>query len=109
MNKPKIQFEILKEVVGYSAYTSVKNRTIATQGDTLEELKAMIVDAVNLTFEDLNMKYNIDEIKLYFNLHSFFSYYKVINVKALSERIGINQTLLCQYFKGRKSLSVKQR
>ena len=109
MKKPSIQFEILKEDIGYSAYTSLKNRTITTQGDTLYELKEMIVEAVNLTFEDLNFKYSIDEIKLYFNLHSFFSHYKVINVKALSERIGMNQTLLSQYIKGRKSPSIKQR
>jgi transcriptional regulator with XRE-family HTH domain len=37
-----------------------------------------------------------------------FQYYKVINAKALSERIGMNQSLLAQYIKGIKKPSVAQ-
>ncbi len=42
------------------------------------------------------------------DLPQFFKFYKVINAKALSERIGINQSLLAQYIKGNKQPSPTQ-
>jgi len=36
---------------------------IATQGETFEELKKMILEAVNLTFEDQSFIYTEDEIQ----------------------------------------------
>ena len=68
----------------------------------------MILDAVNLSFEDKGFVYSIDEIEFKFDLESFFDFYKVINAKALSERIGMNQSLLAQYIKGIKKPSVSQ-
>jgi predicted transcriptional regulator len=43
------------------------------------------------------------------DLPQFFSFYKVINAKALSERIGMNQSLLAQYIKGNKKPSTAQK
>jgi hypothetical protein len=68
----------------------------------------MIVEMVNLVFEDLGYTYTIEEIELKFDLESFFNFYKVINAKALSERIGMNQSLLAQYIKGIKKPSPVQ-
>lgn len=42
------------------------------------------------------------------DLPQFFDFYKVINAKALSERIGMNPSLLAQYIKGKKKLSSMQ-
>ncbi|MET4080286.1 DNA-binding transcriptional regulator YdaS (Cro superfamily) [Pedobacter sp. UYP30] len=39
---------------------------------------------------------------------SFFEFYKVINAKALSERIGMIQSLLAQYINGIKKPSANQ-
>lgn len=108
MKKPKITMTILKEKIGYGAHTKIGNNSIFTQGDTFEELKEMIIDAVNLTFEEEEFTYSIDEIKFKLDLESFFNFYKVINAKALSERIGMNQSLLAQYIKGIKKPSTKQ-
>jgi predicted RNase H-like HicB family nuclease len=44
------------------------DRHIFTEGETFDELKANILDAVNLAFEDLNFIYTIDEIKLILDL-----------------------------------------
>jgi len=38
----------------------------------------------------------------------FFAFYKVLNAKALSKRIGMNQSLLAQYIKGIKKPSTTQ-
>ena len=107
MKKPKIVMTILKEDTGYSA-TKVGEIFIGTQGDTFDELKEMVLDAVNLSFEDKGFTYTIDEIQFKYDLESFFAFYRVINAKALSERIGINQSLLAQYIKGIKKPSPTQ-
>lgn len=94
--------------MGYSATASVKDNFIATEAENFEELKKNIVDAINLNFEDKGFCYGIDELKLKYDLESFFDFYKVINAKALSERIGMNQSLLSQYIKGAKKPSAIQ-
>lgn len=99
---------ILKEDCGYSASAKVNDTFIATQGDTFDELKDMILDAVNLASEEVNYKYSIDEIHFKYDLESFFDFYKVINAKALSERIGMSQSLLAQYTSGIKKPSPGQ-
>jgi predicted RNase H-like HicB family nuclease len=108
MKKPKIIMTILKEDTGYSATSKVNEIFIATQGETFEELKEMVLDAVNLAFEDFGFTYTIDEIHFKYDLESFFDFYKVINAKALSERIGMSQSLLAQYTNGIKKPSPSQ-
>lgn len=109
MKKPQITITVIKEDTGYSATATNGDRHIFTEGETFDELKANILDAVNLAFEDLNFIYTIDEIKLTLDLQSFFDFYKVINAKALSARIGMNQSLLAQYISGSKKPSTLQR
>lgn len=99
---------VLKEEEGYSATVSIRDIHINTEGDTLEELKQSVLDAVNLTFQDKGVVYTADEILLRPDLRSFFEFYKVLNVKALSERMGMNQSLLAQYIRGIKKPSAAQ-
>ncbi len=108
MKKQKIKITVTKEDTGYSANTLVNGNFIATEAETFEELKANVLEAVNLTFEDKGFTYTIDEIQFEYDLESFFDFYKVINAKALSERIGMNQSLLAQYIKGIKKPSAPQ-
>ncbi|MCF8379690.1 MAG: hypothetical protein K9H49_08950 [Bacteroidales bacterium] len=108
MRKPKIKISITKENKGYSANVLVNGNFIATEAETFEELKATILEAVNLSFEDKGFIYSIEEIQFEYDLESFFDFYKVINAKALSDRIGMNQSLLAQYIKGSKKPSANQ-
>lgn len=108
MKKPKIKITVTKEDTGYSANALVDKNFIATEAETFEELKASILEAVNLSFEEKGFVYEIDEIQFEYDLESFFDFYKVINAKALSERIGMNQSLLAQYIKGIKKPSATQ-
>lgn len=108
MKKPKITITITKEDSGYSAYTLVNEISINTQGETLEELKSMILDAVNLSFEDMGFVYSSEELEYAYELESFFEFYKVLNAKALSKRIGMNHSLLSQYINGIKKPSSTQ-
>jgi transcriptional regulator with XRE-family HTH domain len=108
MIKPKIKVTILKEDTGYSAMAIIDKDFIGTQGDNYEELKTNILEAINLSFEDKKISYTFDEVELTIDLQSFFNFFKVINAKALSERIGMNQSLLAQYISGKKKPSAKQ-
>lgn len=108
MKKPKITITVTKENTGYSANTMVNGSFIATESETFEELKTNVLEAVNLTFEEKGFTFCIDEIQFKYDLESFFDFYKVINAKALSERIGMNQSLLAQYIKGIKKPSTIQ-
>ncbi len=108
MNKPNIKVTILKEDKGYSAHASVKNNFIASEADSFECLITNFIQAVNFTFEKKGISYTKEELKFTYDLTSFFENYKVINAKALSERIGMNQSLLAQYINGIKQPSSSQ-
>lgn len=108
MNKPKIKLQIIKEEVGYGASGNWKDRHLFTCADNWKDLQVEILEMVNLAFEDLGFSYSMEEIHFEFDLKSFFDFYKVINVKALSERIGMNQSLLAQYISGIKKPSKVQ-
>lgn len=107
MIKPKVKITIVKEDVGYSAHTLV-NKFIATEAETFDILLNKLFEAINFTFEKEEISYKIVDLKFTYDLTSFFEYYKVINAKALSERIGMNQNLLAQYIKGIKKPSTSQ-
>ena len=106
--KPKIKLKIIKEDLGYTAMGQWKDRGLVTCGDKWDELQNMIIEMLDLSFEDLGYTFSIDEIKFEYDLESFFDFYKIINAKALSERIGMNQSLLAQYIKGIKKPSAPQ-
>jgi predicted RNase H-like HicB family nuclease len=102
----RIVFVIERTHTGYSAYAN--DYMVYTAGSDLKELKANILEAINLYFEEEGRVITPDEIKITLDLPQFFEFYKVINAKALSERIGMNQSLLAQYVHGHKKPSRAQ-
>ncbi len=108
MKKHKILATVIKENSGYSAFTTVQKHFIATEGESFEELKSHFIKALNLALKCEGYTYQLSDIKIQFDLESFFDFYKVINAKALSERIGMNQSLMAQYIKGIKKPSAVQ-
>src|ERR1700733_12665655 len=90
---------VKKTNTGFSA--GADKYPVYTAGDSLEEIKSNIAEALNLYFEyKAAPAISAGNIKLVLDLASFFNFYKVINAKALSERIGMNQSLLAQYING---------
>ena len=108
MRKSKIRVVVIKEDLGYSATTTVGDKFIATEADSFEELKIKLLDALHFTFEEEGKIYSQSDLKFEFDLESFFDFYRVINAKALSERIGMNQSLLAHYIRGIKKPSPAQ-
>src|SRR5215203_264351 len=108
MKKEILTFTILKEDVGYSAHAEVDENFIATQGDTYDELKHNVIEATNLALEESGNTYTIEDVRFSYDVASFFDFFKVINAKVLSNRIGMNHTLLAQYISGHKKPSPKQ-
>ncbi len=103
-----IEMVIEKTNTGYSAFA--KDYPVATVGDTAEDLFNNMLEAMGLYFEEANSarKLTLEDLKITLDLPQFFEYYKIINTKALGERIGLNQTLLSQYINGHKKPSLKQ-
>lgn len=102
----KIEIVVERTKTGYSAYA--KKYSVYTVGSSLEEIKTNMLEAINLYFEEQGKAVSDKDLKITLDLPQFFEYYKVINAKALSERIGINQSLLAQYIKGIKKPSPTQ-
>ena len=103
-----VQIRVTKEAKGYSATAVVDDNFVATESEAYYELKKSILKALNLAFEDEGRVFTINTLRFEYDLESFFAFYKVINAKALSERIGMNQSLLAQYIKGKKKPSPAQ-
>jgi predicted RNase H-like HicB family nuclease len=102
----KIEIIVERTNTGYSAYA--QNYPVATTGNDLVELKSNMIEAFNLYFEDKGQHVREDDLKVTLDIAQFFSFYKVINAKAFSERIGMNQSLLAQYINGNKKPSPVQ-
>lgn len=109
MKKPKIVMTVTKEEHGYSAHVALPGNFVGTQAESLPQLMKQIIDALNLAFRSRRITFSADDILLKPDLQSFFASYRVVNAKALSERIGMNQSLLAQYIKGIKTPSEAQR
>ncbi|MGB4775714.1 MAG: hypothetical protein WBP45_11105 [Daejeonella sp.] len=106
----KIVFIVEKTTTGYSAYAENFNKfSVGTTGINLAVLRQNILEASNLYQEHQGRPAITDnDIAIQLDLPQFFDFYKEINAKALSNRVGINQTLLSQYINGHKKPSNKQ-
>jgi predicted RNase H-like HicB family nuclease len=102
--KKKIVVIIEKTETGFSAWSD--GYPVYTTGATLNELLENTNEAFALYFED--KKNNTLQICFEIDFKQFFQYYKVINSKALAEKIGMNPTLLSQYVRGHKKPSEQQ-
>jgi len=95
---------IEKTSTGFSAYA--ENYPVYTTGESMNELIANTHEAFSLYFE--NKGFNPARLSFEIDFKQFFQYYKVINSKALAEKIGMNPTLLSQYVRGHKKPSETQ-
>lgn len=106
----KYKFIVEKTGTGYSAFVEdFENYPVSTTGKSTDELKTNMLDALNtwLEFKGKPLA-SLEQIITKIDLPQFFEYYKEINAKALSKRIGMNETLLSQYVNGKKEPSQKQ-
>ena len=102
--KKKIVVIIEKTDTGFSAYA--EDYTVYTTGESMNELINNTHEAFSLYFE--NKEFNPARLAFEIDFKQFFQYYKVINSKALAEKIGMNPTLLSQYVQGHKKPSETQ-
>jgi predicted RNase H-like HicB family nuclease len=102
--KKKIVVIIEKTGTGFSAYA--EDYPVYTTGESMNELINNTHEAFSLYFE--NKEFNPARLAFEIDFKQFFQYYKVINSKALAEKIGMNPTLLSQYVRGHKKPSETQ-
>lgn len=103
----KIVIKVEKTGTGYSAYS--EKHPAYTTGRTLTELTSNMVESLNLYFEaEANEKVvTARNLDFQLDLSNLFEVFP-INVKAFSNRLGMNYSLLIQYIKGNKKPSAKQ-
>ncbi|WP_045689054.1 hypothetical protein [Hymenobacter sp. AT01-02] len=101
-------FEMIveKTSTGYSAYC--ESEGAYTAANTFAELQTNMVEALNLALEETGRTVTLADIKITYDLESFFDAYKVINAAALAKRLGMTQSLLSQYVSGAKKAGPKQ-
>jgi len=102
----KLKFIIERSKTGYAAYE--KKEPIYTTGKTILELQKNALEAAKLFFEDNKIKISLSHLEFEIDFKQFFEYYKIINSKHLAARIGMNESLLSQYVRGKKKPSKKQ-
>lgn len=102
----KIKLIVKKTDTGFSAYA--EEYPIFTTGRTIPGLFASALEASAVFFEKKGIEIEAGDLKFEIDFKQFFQYYKVINAKYLSEKIGMNPTLLSQYVQGHKKPSDAQ-
>ena len=103
------KFIVEQTKTGYSAFAEDENFPVFTTAKNYEDLKMNMLNALNLYLEQTEKKLaTAEQIIPKIDLPSFFKFYSVINAKALSQRINMNETLLSQYVNGKKEPSEKQ-
>ena len=104
----KIKVRVEKTRTGFSAYA--EKYSAFTTGKTVQDLVSNMVESLNLYFEEAGSKKEVTAGDILFevDLTSVFEVFPVINVKALSDRLGMNYTLISQYATGKKKPSPKQ-
>jgi DNA-binding transcriptional regulator YdaS (Cro superfamily) len=89
---------------GFSGYA--RDLPIYTTGATIAELINNAAEACSLYYG--NDDFDTTRIVFEIDFKQFFKYYRVINAKALAEKIGMNPSLISQYVSGTKKPSEKQ-
>ncbi len=107
MNRNRIKVTIVKEDEGFSASANSKGHSVHTEGNSFGELIENMLEALDLATES-DQAHRMEDLRFSYDLKSFFMFYKVLNAKVLSERIGMNQSLLAQYISGKKNPSPRQ-
>jgi hypothetical protein len=102
----KIKIIVEKTKTGFSAYAEKQN--IFSVGGSIQELKYNMLEAVNLFYSEEEKEAGEKDLYFELDLPQFFEFYKVLNAKAISERIGMHQSLLAQYISGIKKPSSSQ-
>jgi transcriptional regulator with XRE-family HTH domain len=108
MDLQKLVATIVKEDVGYSACTTFMHHSVHAEGESFQELVHDLLEAINFALEEQQTTFTSENLIFRYDLKSFFAFYRVLNAKALSKRIGMNQSLLAQYISGKKRPSDKQ-
>lgn len=102
-----VQFLIEKVEDGYTAYA--KDYSILTEADTLKEVYEEAEETFRIQLEETGENRNDFRLEFKYDFATLFEVYRIVNVTALGERLGMNSSLISQYITGKKEPSVKQK
>jgi len=104
--KRRLAFIVERTRTGYSAYCATGG--IATVGRTVAELKANVVEAVNLQYAPEGLVYALPDVKITPDLPQFFDFYRALNPELLAVRLGMSPGVLSQLASGRRKPTPQQ-
>ena len=84
---------ILKEDTGYSATAVIDDDFIASKSETIDGLKTMILEAVNLAFQDRGYNYTIDNLKFEYDINLLLIHIMAIKMNISHERFVLKLSL----------------
>ncbi|WP_235299374.1 type II toxin-antitoxin system HicB family antitoxin [Portibacter marinus] len=93
---------------GFWGRIDFKDDLVTSFGETIDQLKTNMKEALKLYFEDSSKPIPNYNFELVMDIQEFFLVNDFINISTLAKRIGMNSSLLRQYAKGIKFPSLKQ-
>ena len=102
-----VNFLIEKVEGGYTAYA--QGFSILSEGDTLDEVHANAREGLAEQRDYMGEDTTDVEVTFSYDIAALFDMCKFINVSALAERLGMNNSLISQYISGKKTPSHKQK
>lgn len=102
-----VNFLVEKVAGGYTAYA--QDFSILAEADTLKEVYADAQEALAAQCEATGENTADFELVFKYDFATLFEVYNIVNVKALSERLGMNNSLISQYINGQKEPGPKQK
>lgn len=115
-SKRSIKATVFKDSGGFYAEAHLPFGSGSYEGPTITYASGCTIDAtiedllkgITFALDDCEQMITRENLSITLDLPSLFEFYKVINVKALSKRLGMNQSLLSQYINGKKKPSRRQ-
>jgi hypothetical protein len=102
-----VTFLIEKVADGYTAYA--EGFSLLAEGDTIQETYANAHEALADQCEVTGENPADFAVSFRFDIPAFFDAYPIVNISALGQRLGMNNSLISQYISGKKTPGPKQR
>jgi hypothetical protein len=107
MSHKSVIYLIEKVADGYTAYA--QDFSLLAEGDTIQETYANAHEALADQCEVTGENPADFTVTFRFDIPAFFDAYPIVNISALGQRVGMNNSLISQYISGKKTPGPKQK
>ena len=105
--KATVDFYVEKVADSYTGYA--KDFSILAEGDSISEVYANAREALAEQCEATGRNSADFNVVFRYDIPTFFEVYPVVNISALAQLLGMNNSFISQYISGKKTPGPKQR